>query len=693
MALSFFSTYQKIISGFVIAIAAMGYFLFSTVKSSKENIQDSRLIRYELMMMRSAERLLDDMQDIETAYRGYTITQNPIYLKPKISAKQKIRNDLFELLFSTSFDESEKELANSIKILVVKKISIADTVENLVKSGYRDYAIRIISSNRGLYIMNSIREKIEKLEIRGRLLLNFSNENRMHSASITTVRLLEFTVFVLFLLIIVQYLISKDLRKRKTEELKLLELNQDLLKEVSKKTNEITTIFERISDGFVSLDKENRFIFINNYAEKFLGKKRDEILGQSLITLFSISPESEFRKKLISAINSNIYSEFEELTGVSKRWVSVKVYPTENSTSIFFQDITERKNNEIELIESEKKYRLLFENNPIPMWILDINTRRILDVNEAAIKNYGYSREEFIGKNAIELRGSEDQRTAIQILNSRQTDTFSTGYWTHRRKDGSTLIVEVMAYTLVYENRPARLILSRDVTEKIKAEAELESSRDQLRQLSGHLESIREEERTSIAREIHDELGQQLTGLKMDTAWLSRHIDQNDPMKVKKVGEMMQLIDETVKTVRKIASELRPGILDDLGLISALDWQSREFEKRTGIQCFFTPDSADMIFDKAMSTVIFRIYQEALTNVTRHAEATTVKSFLRIHDQDCIEFTIIDNGKGIRKTPAPPKTLGLIGMKERAMMMNGTLTVESAEGKGTMIKLRIPLLN
>ncbi|MBL0103019.1 MAG: PAS domain S-box protein [Bacteroidetes bacterium] len=487
--------------------------------------------------------------------------------------------------------------------------------------------------------------------------------------------------------------INQDITERKIVQKKLKILNSDLINQVEQKTNEITDIFSRISDCFVSLDKEGHIIYINQAAEEFIGLPKPQLLGAKLMDLFGTGIETPLSSRLRYAIENESYSEFEEQAFKSKRWVSLKVYPSPNSTSIFFLDISERKKNEFALQENEKKYRLLFENNPIPMWVLDINTRLIIDVNEAAIQNYGYTREEFIGKSAFELRDENERHRFNKIMKPGDSENSSTGHWLHKRKDGSTIVVEIMAYTLFYDNRPCRLILANDVTEKIKAQHEIESSRDQLRQLSGYLEKVREEERTTIAREIHDELGQQLTGLKIDLSWFAKRIDQTDRQKTQKVAEMMSLIDETVKTVRKIASELRPGILDDLGLIAALDWQSKEFEKRTGVICRFNHDFSDKSFDKNTATGIFRIYQEALTNVARHAGATEVESFLTLIDQDCIEFTIIDNGKGMGNDLSPKKTLGLIGMKERALMMRGSLHIDSHEGKGTKINLKVPIEN
>jgi signal transduction histidine kinase len=215
---------------------------------------------------------------------------------------------------------------------------------------------------------------------------------------------------------------------------------------------------------------------------------------------------------------------------------------------------------------------------------------------------------------------------------------------------------------------------------------------EDIRRLNAHLQTIREEERASIAREIHDELGQQLTGLKMDTSWLNKKLSGKDEKLEHKLSDMLSLIDSTVKTVRRISSDLRPGVLDDLGLIAALEWQSSEFEKRSGIACNFTANYHEKEPDKKTAMGIFRVYQEALTNVMRHASATEVNAKLE-KQNDHIILTVADNGKGFDSdSNMERKTLGLIGMKERALMMGGELHISSKKGVGTTVTLKIPFI-
>jgi len=217
----------------------------------------------------------------------------------------------------------------------------------------------------------------------------------------------------------------------------------------------------------------------------------------------------------------------------------------------------------------------------------------------------------------------------------------------------------------------------------------LRESEDKLRRLAAHLISIREEERAHIAREIHDELGQVLTGLKMEVTWLAKRL--KDKPLIDKTDSMCALIDSSVQTVRKIATGLRPEMLDDMGLVAAVGWQAKEFQKRTGIRARvkLPPESTKLDIDVA--TTMFRIFQEILTNVARHARATRVDIELALRDSEVL-LDVVDNGVGIQDTELTgKKSLGLLGMQERALLFGGDVKITGSPGHGTRVSVNIPL--
>ena len=233
----------------------------------------------------------------------------------------------------------------------------------------------------------------------------------------------------------------------------------------------------------------------------------------------------------------------------------------------------------------------------------------------------------------------------------------------------------------------------RYAIERKRAEETLQKARDELRNLAGYLQAAREEERTRIAREIHDEFGQALTVLKMDLTWLAKRLPEDEPVLREKADSMAELIDTTVQMVRHIATELRPGLLDDLGLSAAIEWQAQEFAEHTGIDCELHLGSEDIVLDRDLATAIFRIFQEALTNVARHAEATRVVVELEDRPAGWM-LSVRDNGRGIPESQvSAPGSLGLIGMRERARSWNGDVAFKGLPGQGTTVTVWIPRAN
>jgi signal transduction histidine kinase len=219
----------------------------------------------------------------------------------------------------------------------------------------------------------------------------------------------------------------------------------------------------------------------------------------------------------------------------------------------------------------------------------------------------------------------------------------------------------------------------------------LKESEDKLRRLAAHLISVREEERAHIAREIHDELGQVLTGIKMEVGWLQKRL--KEPALLEKTDSMSKLIDSTVQTVRKIATGLRPEMLDDMGLVAAIGWQAKDFQKRTGIRCRVKLPPETTKLDIDVATTAFRIFQEILTNVARHSRATRVDIDLGVTDEQ-VSLEVHDNGVGIAESDLHGrKSLGLLGMHERALLFGGEVSITGSPGHGTRVAVTIPTRN
>jgi two-component system, NarL family, sensor histidine kinase UhpB len=237
---------------------------------------------------------------------------------------------------------------------------------------------------------------------------------------------------------------------------------------------------------------------------------------------------------------------------------------------------------------------------------------------------------------------------------------------------------------------------NRDITQRKQAEAELRSSREELRALAGRLQSVREEERGRVAREIHDVLAQELTRLKIGIAWLSRRLVQPvthaaRKQSQEKLAELSEVTDLAIGAVQKIAAELRPVVLDSLGLCAAIEWQASDFQERTGIKCLACVPAAELKLERERSSALFRILQESLTNVARHAGASRVKVSLA-RAGESLTLTVRDNGRGIQPEELhSPRAVGLLGIRERALLLGGQCAISGQAGKGTIVEARVPM--
>jgi two-component system, NarL family, sensor histidine kinase UhpB len=235
-------------------------------------------------------------------------------------------------------------------------------------------------------------------------------------------------------------------------------------------------------------------------------------------------------------------------------------------------------------------------------------------------------------------------------------------------------------------------ILNGELAERTLTEQRLRASEENLRALAKHLQSVREEERIHIAREIHDELGQALTGLKFELNSFAKQYESDDAeARNEKQQALNVAIDRIINSVRRIASGLRPEVLDEIGLAAAFDWQAREFQRRTGIRCHVNIPAQFTDPDKDRSTALFRIFQELLTNVARHANATRVNVALS-EDEAALALCVEDNGRGIKETEVQsPRSLGFLGLRERVLAFGGAIDVKGDEGKGTRVCVSIPV--
>ena len=363
-------------------------------------------------------------------------------------------------------------------------------------------------------------------------------------------------------------------------------------------------------------------------------------------------------------------------------------------------DIEDRKRAEEALREAEQKYRDIFENAGEGIF-QSTPEGRYIAANPTLARMYGFASPEQLirSRQDISLQVYVDPTRREEFKHQLEEQGAVRGF-EHEvfRKDGGKIWISVNARAVREEQGAIQYHegTAQDITERKAAEENLKATSEQLRALTAKLSSAREEESIRIAREIHDELGSVLTSLKWDLEeiqkTLSTPVDRSQLAAVReKLSALMKLDDTAINAVRRIASELRPSVLDDLGLGAAIEWQGQQFQSRTGIVCLCDCSLENIELTEGQSTTVFRIFQEALTNILRHAQATRVDIALKKEDDELV-LTIRDNGRGITTGEKSDRlSLGLLGMRERVNLIGGTIHITGVEGKGTVITVRVPI--
>ena len=490
--------------------------------------------------------------------------------------------------------------------------------------------------------------------------------------------------------------IARDITERKKAAEKLVE-----------KEKKLQQVLASTADNFYVIDTDYNVVIINKVAERNLeiawGKPVS--IGTNLLDVIPLKGEEPIRENFVRAFAGEGF-EYEIFLSHPDlpTCVLIQFSPVSDESgritgvSVIAKDISERKKTEELIRESEERYRALVENAPEALVVFNVKKLMFVNVSESATRLFGMSKEDLLKIGPVDLSpkyqpdgrlSAEAAPVNIQKAINGEKLSFE---WTHCNKSGELISCEVWLVRLPAENEVLIRGSIVDITERNKAKELLQKSYDEIRELASNLQSIREDERTNIAREIHDELGQQLTGLKMDLHWLTKKINSPDAGINRKMAESINLINATISSVRKISTDLRPSILDDLGLVAALEWQGEEFEKRSDTQVKFTNEAGEIVTEPEVVTAIFRIYQELLTNIARHANASLVKAILK-KENDKLILRITDNGTGFNlESIKNKKTLGLLGIKERTLILGGTYEFKSNPGEGSETIISIPLI-
>lgn len=448
----------------------------------------------------------------------------------------------------------------------------------------------------------------------------------------------------------------------------------------------------------VYIIQDGKFAYVNPRLAELLGYQTTELIN-TLSVLEVIHPD--YRKLVadnirlrLSGVEQSIHYEVEAIKKngeviQAELFGSLTEYRGAPAIIGSTVDISHRK----KAIAEIKKARELAEQiiDSLPGIFFLINEEGIfLRWNKQFEEVSGYKAYEVVKKKPWQFFEGEEReyiKNKIKDIIVDGLDDAEAGFVT---KDHTRIPYYFKAIGITYENQKCLLGYGIDISDRKRAEEDLAKSYTEIRRLSEYLQNIREEERKHIAREIHDELGQQITVLKMDASWLNKKLKNADESVKNKLNDLIELMDSTVKTVRRISSELRPSLLDDMGLIPAMEWYLKDFGKRIAIKTNFSIPKEELNLPDEARTGLFRIFQESLTNIARHSKAKKVDVSLQVVHGNIV-MAIKDDGDGFDpESVKSKKTLGILGMKERSFMMGGTYEVKSKPGKGTRVMITVP---
>jgi len=466
-------------------------------------------------------------------------------------------------------------------------------------------------------------------------------------------------------------------------------------------------LFNSSPDAILASDREGRIARVSEQAEQIFGYRRAELLGQPVEVLVP-----ELSRRVHAAHRRDYYAQPRlrpmgaglELCGRRADGsefpvdILLNVIETEEGPLVLsvIRDITERKQAEEQLRRSEAYLAEAQSLSHIGSWaVTNTSPREVLFWSAENCRIWGFDPAD--GLPALDPmleRIHPEDRAAVEeefesAIRERRDFVFD---FRIVLPGGTTKFCHSIGHPVVNQRGDVVEISGTfmDATENKRAEEERQRAFDQLRALTAQLQTVREEERTMVAREIHDELGQALTAIKLDVTALVRELPAGEEPAVQRSQLILKLLDETIQSVQRISTELRPGILDDLGLAAALEWAAEEFEARTGTKCAISVSDQDITIDPDRATALFRIFQETLTNVARHAKATEVNVRLA-KENDHLTLEVHDNGLGVREEQlATGKSLGILGMRERALLLGGEFIIQGDPVGGTTVRVRIP---
>jgi len=671
---------QMVVVPMAITAALAGFLLWESFDLNRS----MQRVDHSDRVLDQSGHLLKLLVDMESAKRGYLETGDESFLQPYEQGTKRFDPEYQALFQFVGDNREQQQRLKNVYVGYGDANEYDSRIIALRRAGKTDPAL--LENQTRNHSMDRLREEIAEFQgVEEKL-----RTERMRDAH------LRWTVMVasclglgvsvgLFLALFTRYNVEK--------------LGTKLLQSEERWTATLGSIGEAV----IATDSEGRVTFLNSIASALTGWEPKEAENRPVGDVFKIINEKSgmsaddevlqvLEERQILTVANHVALIARDGREISVEHSAAPILAGKGKVIgvvLVFRDVAERRQEQIATAEQAS----LIELTQDSVFVIDMEGT-VLFWSRGAEVMFGYTKAEAAGKISHELLRTEFSQPLEEI----RAELMRVGHWEgdliKYAQDGKRIVVSGR-WALQWAKRdqaPRVLVINSDITERKQGEEALVLQREQLRALAERLQWVREEDRKQVARELHDQIGQILTAIKMDMAWVTRHMPESEGAVLARLKESIVLIDDGVKAVRAICSGLRPGVLDDLGLAAAIEWQANDFAARNDIHCEVTLPPVDLHLDGDRATATFRIFQECLTNVIRHAQAKSVRIAL-YQEEESILLIVGDDGIGFSESGSPNAlgSLGLLGMKERAQFCGGDVQISSSPGNGTTVTVRVPL--
>jgi PAS domain S-box-containing protein len=686
---------KKIAVGLGAALILLLGIGFVSYRSTTDLIDRETRVAHAHQVREAIEHLHSLMEDLETKQQTDLLTGENQYLESYREAGHSMEAALDNLADLTRDNQTQQEYLLALRPLTDRQlIQLTEEIDSR-NAGRMQASEQMVRLRTGTETMGKIKMVLGKMRDQEQSLLTNWSKQADKAALFTLALIISGTCLTIVLAIAGGVLIYSDLSKRRRVERDLLaeRARQELILRTvpvvmysAKPSGDFGALW--VSENIEAMTGFSPRLFLDDpslWASRLHPHDRERALGE-----FEKLPEegtlaTEYRWQT----RSGTYRWFRDEAVLIRRSDG-----TPQEIVGLWTDVTARRQAD-EVIQRQADII-----NQIQETVISIDLDGyVMSWNQGAEKLLGYPVEEALGKHISFIYPVEDreflEREVLGPVKAKGTHQVEV----RRRTKSAEMRFAQLSLTLLRDDTDSPIGIigySMDITDRKRVEEALINSRNQLEALAVRLELVREEERTRIALEVHDVLGQALTALKLDVSWVFKRITESiEPVQFPAVRarltSALELLDSTIQSVRDIATTLRPGVLDQLGLEAAVEWQAREFHNRTGISCETTIWPDRIVVGPEQSTALFRIFQEILTNVARHAKATNVSIKLE-QSGEHVSLQVRDNGRGITDVEqSGPKAFGLLGMRLRAQQQGGAFDIQGTSGTGTTVTVRIPL--